>query len=396
MSRPSLSYLRLLVLLAALLLCVYPTISAPSPKDGKDDNKDDDRGKGKDDDKDVISVKGGESIQKAIDNAKKGARIEVYGKHEEQVEITTDSIELIGKNAVLVPPRPYKKNHCTGLSKEYDAASNGGADTNAGICIYGDVKLNNTYVQFDGHKKVLDVRNPIKEVKVSGFEIVGFNGQSIAIYGGKDVKISHNKLKQGGRYGLLTAGSKGTKASNNIIIGSSPVSLKDSSIAMCMDDFSPAEFSDNDVSDYSIGLCTETNGGVNKNNKIHGCCLGNVIDPGVKESKSINNRIFDWNHECDPTAAVGIILLGATDAIIKGNKIDNIVTGQAPGGAGLLLGDFFGPVNEGNTITENVFGKNDVDIFDDSAGKNDIRNNKCDLAARGPATAPTPAPEFCQ
>ena len=103
----SFSYLWSLILIAALLLCIDPVISVPSPKDGKDDRKG------------VIIVKDRESIQKAIKGAPVGARIEVYGKHNEQVEINKDGITLIGKNAELFPPNHYDEhNYCFGKSKD--------------------------------------------------------------------------------------------------------------------------------------------------------------------------------------------------------------------------------------------------------------------------------------
>jgi len=55
MPRSFFTYLRLLVLLVALLLCVGPVVSLPSPTGDEDDDKKDDE--------DVIRVKGRDSIQ---------------------------------------------------------------------------------------------------------------------------------------------------------------------------------------------------------------------------------------------------------------------------------------------------------------------------------------------
>ncbi|KAF2626142.1 hypothetical protein BU25DRAFT_411971 [Macroventuria anomochaeta] len=399
MSRSSLSYLRLFVLLAALLLCVGPALSIPSPKDGEDDDKHNDNKDDKDDKKDnknVIRVKEGQSIQNAIDRAKPYVRIEVEGEHAEQLTITKDGISLIGKGARLSPPGHYDPhNFCYGLVKD-DA---GTTNKSAGICIHGrKIELADKYTPFDLHWKVDSVGDPVKDVRVSGFEVVGFDGPNIAVYGGKNTKVSHNKLKAGFRYGFLTAGSTGTVASENIVIGSAPATLQNGPIGMCMDDLSSAEFSYNNISNYNIALCTETSGGVNKNNDIHDCCIGNIIDPNVTHAKSIDNHIYRWNKKCPPDSAAGISLLGAKNALVQGNKIEIGFTGLAPpqGGAGLFLGleDLFQAVNEGNTITNNWFGENDADIFDDSKGKNYISNNICDIAARGPLPG-TPAPEYC-
>lgn len=391
MSRLSSTYLRLLVLLTALLLCISPVISSPSPTYGRDDKNHDK----------TVRVKKGESIQKAIDHAKPYTRIEVEGEHREQVVITKDGISLVGKNAKLTPPHPYdKKNPCYGLIQD-DA----GANTSVGICIYGKgVKLAPTYVPALFHWKVESVRDRVKDVSVTGFEVSGFNGANIANYGGKRTSISHNKLAGGLRYGFLTAGSTNTKASDNKVSGAGTTTLNrvvgvGGPIAMCMDDVSSAEFSDNNIEGYFIGLCTETSNGVNKGNKIRKCCLGNVLDPGVNEARSLNNDIRDWDKRCADDSAAGISILGATNSLVKGNKISIGFTGLTPplGGAGLFMGDIFpGFANVGNKVVENWFGENDADIFNISPGPNTIKNNKCDVAFKGTPPALEAAPEYCR
>jgi hypothetical protein len=385
MSRPSPTYIRLLALLAALLLCVGPVLSLPSPIDDKNDKNND-----KKDYKDVIRVKGKDSIQDAIKRAKPYTRIEVEGHHKEYVTIDKDGISLVGKGAKLSPPDYPGKDYCYGKVK--DAT---GKDTSAGICIHGKkVDLFN-YEVFDLHQRVKSVGGPVKNVSVSGFEIVGFDGPNVVVYGGKNIKVYKNKLKGGLRYGFLTVGSTGTEASNNIVIGSAPATLSSGPIAMCMDDFNTAVFSYNELSDYYIGLCTETNGAINKNNDIHDCCIGNFIDP-VKDAKCLDNKITKWNKDCPVDAAAGITLAGAKNALVKGNTI-SIGSRPIVGNAGLFLGleNFFG-VNEGNTITKNKFGDNIADIFNNSTGTNYILDNECDIAARAPLSNPIPAPEYCR
>ena len=48
-----------------------------------------------------VIVGPGQSIQAAVDAAKPGTKIYVFGKHQENVAITTDGISLIGVHAVL-------------------------------------------------------------------------------------------------------------------------------------------------------------------------------------------------------------------------------------------------------------------------------------------------------
>ncbi|KAF3044407.1 hypothetical protein E8E12_010330 [Didymella heteroderae] len=372
-----------------MLLFVGSVVSLPSPTDDKNDKKND-----KDDDKkdykDVIRVKGRDSIQDAIKRAKPYTRIEVEGYHKEYVTINKDGISLVGKGAKLSPPDYPAKNYCYGRVK--DAT---GKDTSAGICIHGKKIELFKYEVFDLHQRAKSVGDPVKDVSVSGFEVIGFDGPNVVVYGGKNTKIYKNKLKAGLRYGFLTVGGTGTDASNNFVIGSAPATLLGGPIAMCMDDFSSAVFSYNELSDYNIGLCTETDGAVNKNNDIHDCCVGNFIDP-VKDAKCLDNKITKWNKDCPTEAAAGITLGGAKNALVKGNYIS---IGPKPlvGNAGLFLGleNFFG-VNEGNTITRNKFGDNIADIFNNSTGTNYIFDNECDIAARAPLSNPIPAPEYCR
>lgn len=383
-----LTYLRLFVLLAVLSLCASPAISMPSNKGDKDDDKDD---KDRKNNKGVIRVKHRESIQAAIDRAKPYTRIEVEGHHQEQVVITKDGISLIGKGAKLSPPQTIgKNNYCYGLVKD-----NTLTNVSAGICIHGrNIRLASAYDPFALHWKVESVGDPVKDVSVSGFEVSDFDGENIAVYGGKNTKVFRNRLRGGKRYGFLTVGSKGTEASNNVISGSAPATLLEGPIAMCMDDLSSAVFSSNTLSDYFIGLCTETSEGINRQNTIHDCCIGNIIDPNVVGAKSLNNDISKWNTACNISSSAGISLLGAKKALVKGNKI-SIGIDPPTLGAGLFLGleDLFQAVNEGNTITNNKFGENPVDIFDDSKGTNYIFDNKCDIPVRAPNVS---APEYCQ
>lgn len=395
MARSQGHYLRLLVFLAVLLLRVGSVMSLPTPNDSEDDSKTFDHDDDKKYHQTVVRVKEMESIQDAIDHARPYTRIEVEGHHTEFVTIKKDGISLVGYGAKLSPPSRLVKNYCHGKIKD-----TAGKETSAGICIHGKKIQLEKYESFDLHQRVGTVGDPVKDVSVSGFEVIGFDGPNVVVYGGKSTKVYKNTLKAGLRYGFLTVGSIGTEASNNIVIGSAPATLSNGPIAMCMDDFSSSVFSYNDLSDYYIGLCTETHGAVNKNNNIHDCCIGNFIDP-IKDAKCFDNKITAWHKDCPKDAAAGITMGGAKNALVKGNYIsigpEPSATSTGGGNAGLFLGleNFFG-VNEGNTITKNKFGDNVVDIFDNSTGTNHIFDNECDVAARAPLLDPIPAPEYCK
>ena len=95
------------------------------------------------------------------------------------------------------------------------------------------------------------MRKPVKAVSISGFTVSGFSGFNILVIGGENVEVCSNKLLDGPKYGFLTAGSKNTKVSNNVITSTIPGFHF---IGLCMDNFSKVKVSKNKISTYFIGL----------------------------------------------------------------------------------------------------------------------------------------------
>lgn len=216
-------------LTAALLLLASPSFAAPAP--GKDSDCD-------------ITVKHGQSIQNAINKAKKGSKIVIEkGDYYEQLTITKDGIQLIGKEgATLYPPKDgYKPNFCTGLSKNFPPPFGDFSDTDAGICIYGNGFELAPFV--NEHRMISKEGEYIKNVVITGLTVSNFTGENIALIGGKNTKVHNNKLINGGQYGFLTVGSKNTEGAKNHVTNAGL-----GFIAMCMDDKSDAVFRDNNVS----------------------------------------------------------------------------------------------------------------------------------------------------
>lgn len=351
--------------LAALLLLAAPALSSPTP------------GKGSDCDK---TVKKGQSIQKAIDKAKSGDKITVEaGTYAEQLTIKTSDITLIGKGAILVPPSKYVNNYCSGLNIDFT-----GTKTEAGICIQGkDIKFKTWEKE---HLKVESVGEYVKNVVVTGFEVKGFNGENIAVVGGKNVQVTNNKLIDGAQYGFLTVGSKNTLAANNVVKSSKDENLL--FIAMCMDDVSDAKFKENNISGYFIALCTQTPGGIQKKNTVTKCCIGPFVDPGISGAKIIGNTITHRNPACPNSvegAGAGIILLGASNTHVEKNTIEYF---KNPNGTsvGIFLSDdpVTGAKVSKNIVQYNSLQFNDFDIFNNATTTdNVIKNNKCTLFAPG-------------
>lgn len=352
-------------LFAVLLLVVTPVLSVPTPGNDKNDDDCD------------IRVNYPDSIQAAIDKAKPGDKIIVEkGTYKEQLTITKNGIHLIGKNAVLVPPTPYKNNFCSGLSVDFPPPNGTGLPTEAGICIYNKDTNLAPYQRELQHRKIASMGDYIKDVTIRGFKVEGFNGENIAVIGGQDTRISNNQLIGGYQYGFLTVGSKHTVANNNIVT-ITPFGF----IGMCMDDKADAKFKENEVSGYLIGLCGETSGGLMKRNKVSDNCIGSFIDPGVKGLKIIENTFSGHGKFCPPEFASGLVIQGAQDAQVLRNTFKNIKNdpGKPPGTAIFVDNDAAtGLKATGNVFKENVFVDNDFDIFVNfTEPVNTFKGNKC-------------------
>ncbi|KAH8662688.1 pectin lyase fold/virulence factor [Ilyonectria robusta] len=323
----------------------------------------------------TIYVRAHESIQRAINKASRGDKIVVTaGIYAEQLTISKDGIELIGKGAVLVPAKKAVKNMCSGLS---------GPQTEAGICVQGKgIKLDKFVIE---HRKVLSVERPVEDVSITGFEVRKFSGINIAILGAKNTRISKNTLTDGAKYGTLTAGSTKTLVEGNKV---SHTGLGVQGIAICMDNFSDVQIKNNEVTDYGVGLCVQTNGADVHHNKVSQSCFGIFVDPGVTGAKIRHNHVGPSNPACQ--IAWGITIDGAV-----GSKVsDNLVEGQKNKGTavGLVVIDeeclptspLFGltcltlkrkSVPSDNIFLRNTFRDNDLDVFFNTTSKNN--NFKC-------------------
>ncbi|KAH7382210.1 pectin lyase fold/virulence factor [Pyrenochaeta sp. MPI-SDFR-AT-0127] len=328
-------------------------------------------------DDDCKRVYPGSSIQEAIDHARPGDRIEVEpGTYHEQLTIKTNGIQLIGKEGVILkPPIKFNKNLCSGLSQSFDKK-----ETEAGICIHGrHIKLEPYVAE---HRKIKSVRRFIKNVSVTGFTVSGFDGENIAVVGGQNVKVSKNTLIDGGQYGFLSVGCKGTRAAGNVV-STTAINF----IAMCMDDYSDAVLSENEITGYFTGLVALTPNGLITNNKANNVCVGSAADPGVHGAIIINNHFTLRNPGCNVLYQIygaGIVVFGAAETIVKQNTIEKFNNNGTGVGIFLLNGPG-GEVATRNVIRENTLRGNDFDIYDNSTGVNDLANNACTSNAFPPA-----------
>jgi nitrous oxidase accessory protein NosD len=314
-------------------------------------------------------VKYPDLIQAAIDAANPADTIVVEsGTYKEQLTITTSDITLIGKEATLQPPTTFSTNICLGLNRNFANES-----TEAGICIQGsDVLLAAFSSQ---HRRFISAGKRISNVVVQGFTVQGFSGENIAVVAGENVQVSRNTLIDGPQYGFLTVGSLNTLAEHNTV-----GSLAGGFIAMCMDDVRGTTHTRNDISGYFIALCTQTNGGVVKENKVKNSCIGVFVDPNIIGAQVIGNTITDRGQGCPTFAGAGIIISGAKNTLVKQNTIENIHNNGT--GAGILVTDDPTSGAIRNVVERNKLRNNDIDILTDAKAQDtEFIKNKCQSSA---------------
>jgi len=318
-----------------------------------------------------VHVSAGQSIQAAINAAQQGDKIIVgAGSYAEQLTINKDSVSLVGHGAILVPPAIPGQNLCSGLA---------GNDTEAGICIEGSEVVLAPYLA--EHRKVTSVGHPVVDISVTGFQVQGFSGENIAVVGAQDVHITDNWLYDGGQYGFLAAGSKGTRFVNNAVVSSGQIRF----IAICTDE-ADVQVLHNHISGYVVGLCIQTPGSTIQYNDVSGCCVGAFIDPRVDGAKLRYNYIGATDPSCatDWPFSSGVIVDGAVNSQVQFNVIESQSAGGSAAGIGLIDELTVDPiaVASGNVVTLNTLRNNDLDLYVNTTGAgNVVAENICSTPA---------------
>jgi nitrous oxidase accessory protein NosD len=312
----------------------------------------------------VVGV--GQSIQAAIDAADANTTIIVRGGvHAEQLTIAKDGITLVGERTRLVPPADVVTNPCSGLAGPEGETGPTGPPSQAGICVTGsDVEL----APFEQeHRELLSVGHRVRDVTITGFQVEGFSGPNVALVGAAGARLAANTLVDGAKYGIVTVGSTGTRVTGNVI---RTTTVKN--IGLCADDVAPAVVDHNNVSGYGVGLCVQTQGADFRRNSVHDNCIGVYVDPGIGATVR-DNRIAANNVPCTYNPYGIGVWLDATN----GTKVTgNLITGHRPAGygAGLVIAN----QATNNTVRDNRFRHNTLDVLVDSAGSgNIISDNQC-------------------
>jgi parallel beta-helix repeat protein len=332
----------------------------------------------------TVTKTSGQTIQQVIDASHPGDRIVVEkGDYPEQLTITKNGISLVGHDARLVVPNTPFNNTCSGLAgADVTNEADPNVDTQAGICITGGG------VSLEGYKKehrnFISVASTVKEVSVTGFTVIGF-GLGIVVIGARDTSVSSNTLIDNNFYGALTVGSKNTEIKHNTVSSTPLPSPFIRVIGICMDDQNPVSVHDNEISEYFIGLCVQTNAANVYNNKVHNACYGAYIDPKVDGARVHDNEICGTGANCHGNPifgdfVYGIAMAGAINSVVNGNTIKDMT------GYGIIIfDDASGAIASGNLIEKNKISapkphvEGEFDIQIETSGKGNVvkKNNIC-------------------
>jgi Right handed beta helix region len=280
----------------------------------------------------------GDSIQAAVDAARPGDTILVFGTHRENVAIETDGLTVRGVGAVIRPPATPAVHGCFDPTQAGEAVH--------GICAVGDV-------DFDTG----EVSRYVDGVTVSGFTIRGFSGFGVAATAASHTLFKDNITSNNRDGGILAAQTLDTRILANRASGGR----------------------------FGV-LLTGVLGGTVAANSLDGNCVGALLFAGTAAYRLAANRIERNTRVCPavpdewPTlSGAGVIVFAASSNTI----VANLITGNLPAGdtafsGGVVVTGEPGAPSTDNVVKGNAILRNDPDIFWDQSGTGNVfRDNLC-------------------
>jgi len=297
----------------------------------------------------------GESIQKAVNAAHPGDTIVVRGVHREDVVIRKNGIKLRVDDATLKPPARAGSPCSKAVGPE-------------GICILGDVD-----------PEAGEVNEYVKDVRVSGFTIKGFDEAAIEAVGASNATITGNRAVGSGDTAIGTFLSVGTKILTNVTRGPGGAGIG-------LAEAANTKILGNDISGHDftgIFVSFGSQQGLISANRVHdNNCAGMIFvaePPGPPADFEVKgNTVEDNRGEC----GIGIGLFGARGIEVAGNNVSgNIPDGQNSLSGVVVAGNGEGIAPRNNTVVANTFGRNKPDIRWDGRGIGNVFGpNNCNTS----------------
>ena len=321
----------------------------------------------------------GESIQAAIDASAPGDTVLVKaGEYYESVTIHTNGLTLRAESGVTLEPSHYGASQC------YIP----GLDT--GICVFP--------ADFN---PVTGTFTRVRNVSITGFRVVGFQGNGVFGFGTENLTVSRVVAIDNAAYGVASFDGIGTTFTRNAVSGShdAGIYIGDSLAAS-------AVVSHNRSWSNALGiLVRHSQKAVVSDNDVWGNCLGVFLladgqAGGSGQTAVFNNTVVGNNEVCTQFDAAGFLpILGGGGIVLAGSK-QNVVfqnavrdnRGDTVFSGGIVVvatpranSDGTFDASTGNLVVLNrLRGNQPADIVNDAASTpNVIVGNQCNTSVPG-------------
>jgi Periplasmic copper-binding protein (NosD) len=253
---------------------------------------------------DTHIVRPGESIQAAVDAASPGDTVVVKsGTYRESVTIHTHGLTLRAQGRVTLKPPPGGSSDC--YLPDHDV----------GICVAPADMGTGGYTA------------RVRDVTITGFRVVGFEGEGIFGFHTKDLKVSHVVAIDNAAYGIASFDGVGTSLTHNAVTGSQDAGLY---IGDSLE--ADAVVSHNRVWNNAFGILSRhSQKVVVSDNAAWGNCLGIFLladgqAGGSGQTAVLGNKVVGNNDVCTQFAAVGFLpILGGGGIVLAGSQHNAIL-----------------------------------------------------------------------
>jgi nitrous oxidase accessory protein NosD len=252
---------------------------------------------------DTHVVHPGQSIQAAVNAAEPGDTVVVKaGTYYQSVRISTNGLTLRARGHVTLKPPKYGDN-------EDECYLPGHA---VGICI----------APADFDPAMPTAGNPVSDVTVTGFRVVGFAGDGVFGVHTENLTVSEVEAIDNAAYGVASFNGIGTKFLRNSATGS-----HDAGIYVGDSPDANALVKDNRASGNALGiLLRHVHNAIVSDNQSWGNCIGVFLladgqDGGSGHIAVLNNTVVANNEVCTQFDTAGFLpVLGGGGIVLAGSQ----------------------------------------------------------------------------